>query len=460
MDTITELVGKDYPIMTYAVSASDTSISDEYTHAVNEKNAIIGVLSSCNTNIRSEIQVAATSLSGYQTIYTDFGLYNSNWGWPYDSTVTTSSTGSVTHWLIDVVTSVDVSGLTTSGASAFVCDGDKTSYFIVDDNIPMLWLDKDTNTWARVIITESILISGATSGSEDDMTYVSVSAEALGYTIPTGITHICDITSTYNYTSSYITTNYPNIATWSNKFLFALDHLTLPLNSSSGGTYGINAKVGALAQGYTMITANKTKQDLMDYVYREFTTWEEFATATYVSENSFLSPGNLTSTLPSGTDLLIDMGVDNEVGCIVSASEYIPAWRSTYTEATVIYNLYGYIYDPETSALPISAVTITLDDGFTSVSVSGGPNLPGARYVDPVTIIWPGDITSIIPSGTSLVCDYDNLLPPEPPQHVTPRYFTVYNVSVEHDDRANKTLVTVQDGLPLTEHVWRVNKCT
>jgi hypothetical protein len=458
MNTITELVGKNYPVMTYALSESTTSVGDQYTDAVNEKNALISVLSSCNTNVRNEIQLATTALDGYQTIYTDYGSYDSTWGWPYDSTITSGDPGTLNHWIIDVVTPVDVSGLTTSGASAFACDGNKTAEF--PSGSTMLWLDENENNWSRVVIVESKVLSGGEGDEddEDDMTYVSVSAEALGYNVPTGITHICDITTSYYYNSSYITTNYPNIALWSWKFTFTLDHLTLPLNSSSGGTYGVNAKIGALSQGYTSISANKTKQDLMNDVYREFTTWTPITSnASYVSENSFLCPGgDMTSTFTSGTDLLIDMGVDNEVGCVVSASEYIPAWRSTYTEATVVLNVYGYINDPETSALPVSAVTITLDDGFTSVSVSGGSDLPNAQYIDPVTIIWPGDITSIIPSGTSLICDYIPIYD----KHVTPRYFTVYHVSLEHDPNANKTLVTVQDGLPLTENVWRVNKST
>jgi hypothetical protein len=457
MNTITELVGKNYPVMTYALSESTTSVNNQYADAVNEKNAVISVLSSCNTNVRNEIQKAATALSGYQTIYSDFGSYDSTRGWPYDSSVTTGDPGNLNHWVINTVESISVSGLSTSGASAFSCFGDETGHF--PSGSTMLWLDEDENKWARVLITETKLISGATSGSEDDMTYVSVSAESLGYTIPSGITDICTIIDTYNYSSSYITTNYPNIATWSNKFLFALDHLTLPLNSSSGGTYGLNAKVGALSLGSASVAANKTKQDLVDYVYREFTTWTPVtSTASYVSVNSFLCPGgDMTSEFPSGTDLLIDMGIDNEVGCVVSASEYIPAWRSTYTEATVVLNVSGYIYSPATSALPLSAVTFSLDEDLISVSVSshsGITPIPGAIYQDPVTIIWPGDITSTIPSGSTLICEFSS----GDTEYFTPRYFTVYHVELEHDIRAGKTLVTVQDGLPLTENVWQINK--
>lgn len=469
MTPLTQLVGKDYPVQLYSALGSYDTVSSEKTKAETEKTALMGVMSSCYTNTLSEIQTAATSLNGYQTIYSNYGYYDSSWGMYYDETKPYddgyTNNRSLNYWVIDTVTPVDVSGLATSGASAFICDGDKTSYFPV--SATMLWLDTSAGEWARAIIVESEVISGATSGSEDDMTYVSVSAEALGYTIPTGITDICDIISTYNYSSSYITTNYPNIAIWNNKFLFVLDHLTLPYGST--GTYGINAKIGSLSQAQIITYYNETKLRGVDAVYREFTTWKDHiildntdgtkpdvafyddgSDETHATSVSFSCLGNLTSVFVSDTDILIDCGsVDREKPGIVDTSTYTDSWYSEYTEVVMVINPLGYIYSPSLSAEPLSAIDFLFEDDFETLSISGGSAIPSATYIDPVTFAVPGNQTNIFVNGINIVGEYSMS---------NPRYFKVQSSSVISNPLAGRTLIRLKESLPISTGIWRVSK--
>ena len=469
MTTLTQLVGKDYPVQLYSALGSYDTVSTELTNASSEKTAIMGVISSCNTNTRNDIQTASTALSGYQTLYDDFGVYDSNWGMYYDSTkpnddVVTNGR-SLNHWIIDVVTPVDVSGLKTSGPSAFECDGIKTDYF--PSGSTMFWLDEDENDWARVVIVESKVLSGATSGSEDDTTYVSISAEAGGYSVPAGITHICDITTSYYYNSSYITTNYPNIASWSSKFIFAINHLTLPYGSY--GTYGINAKIGSLSQAQIITYYNETKLKGVDGAYREFTTWNDHiildntdhtkpdvafyddgSDETHETSVSFSCSGDLTSVFTSGTDLLIDCGsVSREKPGIVDTSTYTDAWYSNYTEVVMVIDPLGYIYSPSLSALPLSAIDFLFEDGFETLSISGGSSIPSALYIDPVTFAVPGNQTSTFVNGINIVGEYNtgNL-----------RYFKVHSSSVKTNPLADRTLIRLKESLPITTGIWRVSK--
>lgn len=405
MDTITEFVGKDCTYMVYALGMSSTSVSGQQSKIEAERDAIIDVIDTSMVNTSAGVISASNIENGYYTIYSDFGDYDQYWGLILEGSVyvpniavTTHDPATLQHWVIDFGTSYGLTNLETSGASAFICDGDMSGTLPASGNT-ILWMNNDE--WARAVITEVEIISGGMG----DITYVSVSAEALGNSIPSGITNVYRINNTYNYTSPEITTGYPDIIEWMDDFIFALDHLTMPIGMS--GIYGINGKWGAMNKGKVTIDANKNKQDAMDSHYRKYTQWtkvldntdpslpdvtfyDDGSDTTGLTSMSFVCDGDKTNIFTEGSlitkgefsyqccldhtssdisepgrgvdwntywkvvptgnystwatgqsyhageDILNDCGVDKVKGGKVSFSTYTPASASSYTECTIV----------------------------------------------------------------------------------------------------------------------------
>lgn len=587
MDTITEFVGKDCTYMVYALDMSSTSVSGQQDKIIAERTAIITVIDTSMENTSAGIISASEIEGGFYTIYDDFGAYSPYWGLTLESgvyvtnlSVTTHDPTTLQHWVIDFGESYELTNLETSGASAFMCDGDMSGT-LPPSGSTILWINNDE--WARAVITEVEVISGGMG--MDDTTYVSVSAEALGNTIPSGITDVYSIDTTYDYTSLAITSGYPEIIEWMNDFDFALDHLTMPIGAS--GIYGINGKWGAMNKGKITIDANKNKQDAMDSHYRKYTQWakildntdpalpdvtfyDDGSDTTGLTSMAFVCDGDKTDiftegsmvttgefsyqccldhtssdisepgrgvdwntywkVVPTGSysawetgqsyqageDILCDCGVDKVKGSRIGYSVYTPASASSYTECTIVASINGYLNCPETSAsflsMSTSAMNITFDEDFLSATVYNdvvsvgasafacildhtsssltepvsGVNwetywenvsvnattpvwetdkyyratsdtpISGAIRIDDVTFQCPGNLvtTSVLVSGadnsgTILKCEFDDTF--------TPRFFTVYYSEYKSNPLADKTKITISDGLPITQNITSVS---
>jgi hypothetical protein len=356
MDTITEFVGKDCTYMVYALDMSSTSISGQQTKIEAERTAILDVIDTSMANTSAGVISASILENGYYTIYSDFGSYNPYWGLSFEGgiyvpnlAVTTHDPATLLHWVIDLGTSYSLTNLETSGASAFTCDGDMSGT-LPPTGSTIIWLNNDE--WARVVITEVDVISGG--GGMDDTTYIGVSAETLGNAIPSGITDVLSIDTTYDYTSSIIETNYPEITAWIADFDFALDHLTMPIGVS--GIYGINGKWGAMNKGKATVDTNKSKQDAMDSHYRKYTQWtkvldntdaglpdvtfyDDGSDTTGLTTTTFTCSGDMTGTLIGGSTVTKESvsyqcyvthtsSATNEPGKGVDWSSY---WKITQT---------------------------------------------------------------------------------------------------------------------------------
>jgi len=436
MDKITELVGKDYTIMTYALTTSTSAANDQLTKLQAEKIAITSVMNTIRTDLSVGIHEKAISIS--KTEYFDV------------------SYGGITvrDWGIGVLSEISLSGISYISATQFKCIGDKTNIF----------------TTSKPIIISNTTLSSSVSGSI--RSFVSSSSYDLGYTyinvsgigIPSSISHVYSITTSHTSTAGIYS---DQIEKWMDDYDFAYDHLNCPVGVN--GTYGINARIASLSTGMTIVDANKTKQDNMDNVYRQYTTWSPLVsisagTLEYddtAPDNiiSFYCSGDMTTNIPSGSDLLIDCGVDKQKGCKVTKVEYIPVSAASYTECTLIMDINAYMTSPSTSAVATSAMYMTFDDAFQTISVSGS-DIHGAIYVDGVTFVCPGNMESVLLSGgvdnvgaTQLVATFG----PSTEEYFSPRYFTVYNSIHLSNPHANQTKVTIGEGLPITQNIETVS---
>lgn len=488
VSTLTSLVGSTYPMTDYALGAAMSSCTDQLASLQAEKEAIEDVESQILASINPRIASQATTEGGYLYKFNGYGITN------------------VRDWQIEFITAHSLPGL-TGGSGFFTCVGNWST-----------WYNEGTPFYVKVSSTKRCISTSSVYDVDTNTTTVYASG------ITTALTVVYQISSVH--ASSYYDNNtYPDIKKWMHDYDFAYDHLTCPL--SSGATYGIQPRIDMITSGSAIITTNKEKQDEMDSIYRPYTQWKQLVTVSagtlsYVDETTFLCSGNRTATLYGGdivyisgvatkyecilahtssatrkpgsgaswttywrqtsttlagtvwatgtaykspVDLLIDCGVDKPRGSKVLSSEYIPPSCASYTEVTVLTNVYPYLSSPTVSALPTSAWAITFDNSFQAIKVSGGSNIAGAAYEDVVTFSVPGNMTSTITSGASggesathLVGTFAGRYTGDP---FRTRYFNCYHSAYNPDSEkvasAGKTRVKITDGLPITPNLEAVS---
>lgn len=464
MDEITELVGKDCPIMTTAVSASNDGASSQITKLTKQRDGVLSVLSTIKGLMIPEVITEAAEFStGVPYYKTPDSIPTSaaaNYG------VTTTINGNIRDWQIDVVSPYDdTSNFVKLSDVSFSFDGINGTP-IVSSGGSLIYCGSPS-TYERCLVSTSTALSSAP--------YTNLVTVSAG-TVPDDISSVNYITSSVTSTEYASGGSYynANINKWMNDYDFGIDHLYHPLDQT--GTYGIIAQLSVMTSGATTISANKTKIDNMDSSYRDYSQWTPLvsgADVEYYYENQFLVSGDMTSYFPVSADLLIDCGDDGSKGCIVSTAEYISPSGASYTDFTIIMLLDPLMTSPETSGLPSSAMNLSFYDDVTnnnrllSITLSGDVvPISGAIWVDYVTFYAPGDLTSTIPTGSTLICEFtpsgsgDTV-------YFTPRYFTVYECEHKQDIRENgegdninywdKTLVTISNGLPITKNISVVN---
>lgn len=415
MEKLDELIGKDYPIMTYALSSSTTATTDQLASLIAEKEAIENVLSTINTDFETYILNTSIDMNGYVYTYDTYSIDN------------------IRDWQIEVVTPISLTSLSSSASNVFTCDGNVTTTFPAEK---IIYCDNTTYV-SRCIVSSSSHNSGTTT--------VTISA---GDILPS-------ISQVYDITSVHISSSFTdeNIIKWMDDFDFAYDHLHHPMNQT--GTYGILARISMLQSASDTVTLNKNKQDQMDSVYRQYTTWTPIVSGSdieYINEISFSCPSDMTSIFTSGSDLLIDCGVDKQKGSKVQTSTYILPSAASYTECVIVYDIEAYMETPATSALPTSAMNFAFDDTILSLYI-GGDEILGVEYVDPMTFKCPNDLTSELTTGTSLI----GIFPDVDEDDFSPRYFNVYGSEHKSNPQADRTIVTINEGLPITSNIEVVN---
>lgn len=446
---INDLVGNSYPLTGYALTVSGSATTDQLTSLTEEKKAIETVLSTIGEDLRNSIEESATSLGLFETIYNGDGG-NITFG-PY-------GISSVRNWIMDEAELITTVSLETSSASGFICEGDLTSTFTEDSLI--IWEDAD-NESVRCVVVESNHIELM------DTTYVGVSADYVGGTLPFSISNVYTVLNTYTSADFVSNNNRIDMTKWMDDFDFAYDHLNHPIGAS--GTYGINARIALVSAGAATVQLNKNKQDLMDSVYRQYSTWAPLVsvsagTLLYGDEQTFYCDGDMTSVLPSGTDLLCDCGVDKQKGNKVINTEYIQPSAASYTECIITMNINPYMENTETNNLPVSAMCVMFDDTVQSMSVSGGDIIDDVSYVDGVTFICPNDMTTELTSGSGDPDDATHLIATFTPRFendpFSTRYFNVYQSTHKSNPFAEKTKVSIGDGLPITSNLEVINVST
>lgn len=455
MDEITKLVGKNYPNMVYALDSAEVSTSDQLASLTAERDALIGILDTIVTNISGAVMAKQspfpmpTTNATVCTVYTDLG------GDVNHRLLDTTQTDNARHWTIDTANDMVLPLLSSSGNVFFYSCASSGS--MIPSGSTVIWYNGSDAS--RVTCTSSAWMSGGGGGAA----FIGCTPEPYGKSIPTGLTRIYSIVSASSITGDTLTSEQdPDIYNWMNDYDFTMDHLTHTIEADA--FYGINAKLSMLSTSMNSMANNKAKQDAMDGVYRKYTQWTPIAWTSagnleYISETSFMIEGDMTSTFPSGTDLLIDCAADKERGCKVRTTEYIPEWMNNYTECTIVINFTPYMLSVETSALPASAFTMNFDapsvsGGFVSISTSGGIPLSGATWVDPVTFYVPGDMTGHLLSGSQLIGVFTPNYAEDP---FVERYFTVMESVNLSSSSANHTIVSIEDGLTITNNISVLN---
>jgi hypothetical protein len=472
LDGITELVGKDCPIMTFAMDSSSSGTVDQLAKLNRQKAGVEDVLNQIKGLIVPEIEIEASKFtSGVPYYKTPDSVPTSsaaNYG------VTTAINGNVRDWQIEIVSPYNnTSNFIKISGTSFSFDGIGATP-IVPSAGALIYCGGDTYT--------RCLVSTSTASSSAPYTnIVTVSAGS----VPDNI-------SSVNYvTSSVLSTSYASggihynskIDKWMKDYDFGIDHLYHPLGTT--GTYGIVAQITSMTAGANVISNNKTKTDGMDGAYRDYSQWVSLVSGSsleYVRENEFLVSGNMLSSFPVSADLLIDCGSDGSKGCIVSSAQYFEPSGASYTDFTITMVLEPYMASPATSALPTSAFKLNfiddvdgsvtgIVDRLLSISLSGSESNPitAFKWIDSVTFYTPGDLTSLVPTGSILICDFTPKSEEDEHEnyHFTPRYFSVYACEHKSDLRENadgnyllyadKTSVVLTNGLPITNKLSCVN---
>lgn len=430
MNKIDELVSKDYPINVFATDQGSSSVETQLNALYEERDNLLDILNTISIELSSDIIDKANEINGYQSIYTSSGGQTE-----YGS----YGVSSVRNWCID--TGID-SGFNVSGMfNAFsILDGDFTSSFPSGTDI--LCINNEDIEHVKCTITLSAYVSGM------NLTTVYTSSHTM---ITKTITNVYYITGTYN---SSTFSDY-NLVKYMDDFDFIYDHLNHPMGLT--GTYGINARIELLEQGKNTIDLNKNKLDQMDTVYRQYSSWTPVLSGSeieYITDTSFRCNGDNTLLFIPDKELLIDCGVDKIKGCKVKSTEYIPEWLNNYSEVTMTIDINGYMNNYQTSSLPVSALNISFEDGFLSIKYLENDEyitLDDVYYVDEVTFYIPNDLTSIIPSGTQLIVEYNEVFP----KNI--RYFSIYEIENKINTYADTTIINIYDGLTITENISVVN---
>lgn len=438
MDGITEFVGKTAPIMTYASGSSVDSITAQIAKLNSEKTAVEGVLTKITNDLTVVLNAKAISLGGTLSTFGQFGIKN------------------VGEWIITIGPNkynMTYNFLDNTTVQDHVTCPTTASKFVISaaHDIPL-----------GTVVTTSCSPIPVTILGKVGNTY-TVDPENLNNTIST-----VGLVATGLWDSDAIITKFVS------DFDFAYDHLNAPLSATA--TYGINANLASLASSSISVAANKVKTDNMDSIYRSYTQWTKVLDNTdpllpdvgyYIDPETgddtkmmFYCSNDMTSTFPVSADILIDCGVDKQKGGIVDTCTYVPVSAGDYTEVTIVINTDGYM-----ATYPVSASFADINMAFDnppsasllSVQVFGGlfSTISGVVYNDLVSFLCPGDMTSTIPSGAIIVATYDDL-PVE--EGGTPiRYFTVYASEHKSSTDANRTIVTISNGLELTTNIEAVS---
>ncbi len=476
MNKLSSLVGNDYPIMTYGLDTSTTTISTNLSSLTDEKEAVEDILSTIKTNMDIELLSKESSLSGTLTTFGNYGTSNvAEWnieqftvlvsGPPVSVSPPTSAeySGNVTSLFTSgrtivpdngadgmarctVVSSTYDSGTTTLIVSGGMITSNLTDiltsqgiygkeYIIINNSDPLKdsveFVDETTfKTTHQIPIGTYIDIDGSTSyivsAGLDNTYFVNgvVSSTVSVIKLINGSLWDSDVSITKNISD----------------FDFAYDHIYQPFGTT--GTYGIQAKINAMSGGNTVITNNKNKQTYINTMYKQYSSWSVLpGTPEYIAENSFAYPGNTTSTFTYDRNILINCGVDKDKGVKINTSEYIPTSASSYTECTIVNDILEYS-DTED-------VNPVFDDTMLTMQVSGGSLISGCVYQDVVTFLCPGDQTSILTEGVKLIGTFNVV-------SIT-RYFKVLQSVLQSNPLANKTIITIKDGLPITENISTIS---
>jgi hypothetical protein len=430
MNTIDELVSKNYPINVYALDQGTTSVETQLNDLYNERDTLSDILNTITIELSSAVIDKSDTMNGFHSIYQNSGG-QTEYG-PY-------GVSSVRNWCID--TGND-SGFTVNGMfnTFSILNGDFTSSFPSGSDI--ICANNTDDQHVKCTITLSQYVSGY------NLTTVHTSSHNM---ITKTITNVYYITGTYN---SSTFTDY-NLVKYMNDFDFIYDHLNHPMDLT--GTYGIKARIQLMEQGQNTINANSNKMAQMDNVYRQYSSWVPVLSGSeieYINETSFRCDTDKTELFSTDKELLIDCGIDKIKGCKVKSTEYIPLWLNDYTEVTITIDINGYIENEQTSSLPVSALNISFEDNFTTVKYFSNDEyiiIPDVHYVDELTFYLPTDLTSLLPTGTKIIVEYNE----DFPKNI--RYFTIYEIENKINTYADTTIVNVYDGLPITENISIVN---
>ena len=237
--------------------------------------------------------------------------------------------------------------------------------------------------------------------------------------------------------------------------------------SEGMGVFGVVPKIESLMKGGNIQTATDTRHKEFDAFYRlgqnnsgyTFTDWTTLTTsATRYDDFKMYITGDVSSSLPSGTALLINSdptttGIPSaytHTGVDVIESIYHPVSMATYCEVMLSPDIMQTINSYAiTASTQFDDYELLLQSDLVSLQVSGGSTYTDLMYINKVTARLGGiSSASLPPSGdlTPIIATHGSIV----------NYFNIFTKTDGTDPYAGKTEVKVGNGTPIAENIIEV----
>jgi hypothetical protein len=403
MDEITTFLGIDYPLASFAATSTGTSLDEQISKLTDQKYGIEEVvMAGISSDMSALLAAKATALGGTLTTYGGYAITDvGEW------TITVGGNKYCPQYIFLDNTNPVKGDVVYLAADSFSCD------VLIPDG--------------TLLATNLGNISILTSAGSVYTTNESILTPSLSYVA--------------NRQGSLWDSN-ADIVKLISDFDFAYDHIHQPIGSS--GTYGIQAKIDSLTTSSAIVAINKTKQDNMDIIYRPYSQWTPLdGIPIYINESSFAFPGENPLVFIPQTDLLIDCGPDKSKGCKVLSTEYIAPSAGSYTECVIVSDVESYISGTG------SYVDLSFSNDLLSVMLLNGTPITGIEYNDEVSFNCPNDQATYLQVGTRLMCTFSGAYPT--------RYFKVYGTETKSNSFAGYLIITLTNGLPITNNIEIIN---
>ena len=447
MDKLDSMLYKDYALQQTGASISSNAIATNLSDAVAERDALIGVLNKIISDLDAHFL--------QKTVDNVADVFFKNTALDYGNTTVTAWKG------YNYITELDNSGpednVTYIDPTSFSCLNDHSSVFASGGTLITPTPGGAVNNCVVWPVGNFVCDCGvdglkyvAASGASYDIGMNLTTVGLIGNSITSNIRKVSYYNAQYSETPPVNWDSDTYITVREADFVFTYDHLHKPITAT--GTYGVLAKIASITAGAATVTANKNKVDQVNDTYTKYSKWSKIldnfdpllADVSFLSTITFSCSGDMTTTFPVSSSVMMDCGVDGIKGGDVSAVEYIPSWRSSYTKIVLTPDL----INSTTQEMFLSSYLKSVSVSGTMILDNNDPGKDDVAFVDEITMLSHNDHTLDFPVGTSKVLcdnDIDGIFE-----------FIVYSVEAK-SDQSDCTIVTYTNGLPITANLRNVS---